>query len=487
MSRRHPLYDVPFPDGWELTTVDDLKAREPHSCVAGPFGSNISSKYFVPEGVPVIRGSNLRDDLTPFVPKGFVFVSEEQAKKYKAQHVTAGDLVFTCWGTVGQVGLIPEDGPFQEYIISNKQLKLRPDVKRAVPRFLFYYFAGPEMVKHILNRAIGAAVPGINLGILKSLEVALPPLPVQRRIASILGGYDDLIENNLRRIKILEEMAQSVYREWFVNFRFPGHEKHGPRPASNDACKPARPNTPGWHPSPLGPVPTRWETVPVVEAVELNPSTRVPREGLKPFVPMSGLSTDSMLIGEIEHREGNSGAKFRNGDTLFARITPCLENGKTGYVQFLPAPTDVAFGSTEYIVLRSRTLTPEWVYLMARSDEFRDHAIKSMSGATGRQRVQEACFKEYLIAQPPREVLNQFQGLVKPMFEMIHALAQKNTNLRQTRDFLLPKLISGEVAVTDADSIEEEHGATRHEMPVAKAAEASAAYISAPDKERQRQ
>jgi type I restriction enzyme S subunit len=152
-----------------------------------------------------------------------------------------------------------------------------------------------------------------------------------------------------------------------------------------------------------------------------------------------------MLIGNIEMRTGNSGSKFKNGDTLFARITPCLENGKTGFVQFLDSDDDVAFGSTEFIVLRSRTVTPEYVYLTARTDKFRDNAIKSMSGATGRQRVQERCFDEFLLAQPPTELLSAFSQQVCPMFDLIHLLANKNYNLRHTRDLLLPRLVSGEV------------------------------------------
>jgi type I restriction enzyme S subunit len=162
---------------------------------------------------------------------------------------------------------------------------------------------------------------------------------------------------------------------------------------------------------------------------------------------MGSVSGGSMLISDIEEREGNSGSKFRNGDTLFARITPCLENGKTGFVQFLPTADAVAFGSTEFIVLRSRTVCPEYVYLMARSDEFRDNAIKSMSGATGRQRVQPACFEKFLIAQPPRDVLERFHELANPIFRLIHNLSLRNANLCTTRDFLLPKLISGEVSV----------------------------------------
>jgi type I restriction enzyme S subunit len=157
-----------------------------------------------------------------------------------------------------------------------------------------------------------------------------------------------------------------------------------------------------------------------------------------------------MLITEIETRAGNSGSKFQNGDTLFARITPCLENGKTGYVQFLPSATSVAFGSTEFIVLRSRTLTPEFVYLLARSHEFRSLAIKSMSGATGRQRVQEQCFNDFQIVQPPRNLLETFSFIVAPCFRLIFRLHSQIENLRRTRDLLLPRLLSGQLNVQDS-------------------------------------
>jgi adenylate kinase len=138
--------------------------------------------------------------------------------------VRAGDLVFTCWGTIGQVGRIPDDGPYEQYVISNKQLKLRTDPAVADSKFVFYYVASKAGVEYIVRRSIGAAVPGINLGILKSIPIALPQIEVQTAIVSILSAYDDLIANNRRRIALLEQAARLLYREWFVHFRFPGHE-----------------------------------------------------------------------------------------------------------------------------------------------------------------------------------------------------------------------------------------------------------------------
>jgi len=295
------------------------------------------------------------------------------------------------------------------------------------PSFLYYSLRPRKQELLALGATTGVRTPIINKTTFSDLKVMVPPLPVQRRIAGILSGYDELIENSQRRIKILESMARGLYREWFVYFRFPGHENH-PRVAS-----------------PLGDIPEGWEVRSAPECIHINPRVAVPREGEKPFVPMGCLSNDSMLISDVEIRGGNSGAKFQNGDTLFARITPCLENGKTGYVQFLPTETAVGFGSTEFIVLRSRTLTPEFVYLLARSEEFRGVAIKSMSGATGRQRVQEQCFNDFQIVQSPRKVLESFSSIIAPSFQLIFRLHCQIQNLRRTRDLLLPRLLSGQV------------------------------------------
>ncbi len=361
-----------------------------------------------------------------------VLMSETEKEKYS---IKVGDLLFARQSLIasgaGKCSVVleaPELTTFESHII-----RVRLDHTKAEPLFYYYYFSSPAGKNSTQSLVMQVAAAGIRASELALLYVPCPPLPTQRKIAAILSAYDDLIENNMRRIAILEEMAQSLYREWFVYFRFPGYEK-------NRMVESA-----------LGMIPERWEVVKVSTAVHIDPSTRVPKEGEKPFVPMSSLVNDSMLIDNIELRVGNSGSKFKNGDTLFARITPCIENGKTGYVQFLPSDEDVAFGSTEFIVLRSKTLCPQYVYLLARSNDFRDNAIKSMSGASGRQRVQIACFDKFLIAQPDTGTLHKFEEQVSPLFRSIYILARKNTNLRRTRDLLLPKLISGEVDVEGLD------------------------------------
>ncbi len=272
-----------------------------------------------------------------------------------------GDLIVAMTeqgeGLLGSSAITPCSGLY----LHNQRLGLVQirDQSTADKQFLYYLFNSKPVRQQIRGSASGTKIRHTAPSRICEVKVRVPSLPIQRRIAGILSAYDDLIENNQRRIKILEKMARSLYREWFVHFRFPDHEKVK------------------MVPSPFGPIPHGWEVKSVLKCVEIKPRVAVPREGGNPFVPMSSLANDSMLITNIETRVGNNGTKFQNGDTLFARITPCLENGKTGFVQFLPNSHAVACGSTELIVLRSRTLTPEFVYLLARSEEFRGNAIKS--------------------------------------------------------------------------------------------------------------
>jgi type I restriction enzyme S subunit len=332
-----------------------------------------------------------------------------------------GDLVVCEGGEPGRCALWNDQVP---------NMKIQKALHRVRPhpcldsQYLLYWFLWAGQRNYFDQFFTGATIKHLPGEKLAMVEIDIPDLPTQRKLAGILSAYDDLIENNLRRIKILEEMAQSLYREWFVNFRFPGHK--AARFIESDI---------GW-------IPRGWEVKAMTEAVTVRPKVSIPKGGEIPFVTMGGLSENSMLITEVEQRESPTGSRFQNGDTLFARITPCLENGKTGFVEFLPNNEAAACGSTEFIVLRSKTLCPEYVYLMARSDPFRDNAIKSMSGATGRQRVRDECFEQFFLAQPPEELLSRFESTTRPQFELIHSLNRRNQNLRSTRDLLLPKLLS---------------------------------------------
>ncbi len=407
---------------WTTKRIGDLGR-----VVTGKTPSSSRPEFFGAE-YPFVTPTDMHDKR--FATTTERYLSENGAANQQTLLVPAGSVAVSCIGWQMGKSIITSRPSF-----TNQQLHSIIPSPNVDPLFLYYSLSTRREEFLSLGSAAGVRTPIINKSAFCGLTLSLPCHPLQLKIASILSAYDDLIENNTRRIAILEAMAQAIYREWFVRFRFPGHEQ----------VKMVD--------SPLGKIPVGWNVVKVEDAVFINPKTTVPKDGDKPFVSMGAVPHNTMLIdvAEVEMRTGNSGSKFKNNDTLFARITPCLENGKTAFVKFLPFDDDVAFGSTEFIVLRSRTLCPEFVYLLARSDPFRDNAIKSMSGATGRQRVQEKCFNSFFFAHPDKKTLSDFASLMQPLFENIFTVAKKNRNLRTTRDLLLPKLISGQVDVEDLD------------------------------------
>ena len=293
-------------------------------------------------------------------------------------------------------------------------------------RYLFYWFLWAGKRGALEQYFTGATIKHMPGQKLKSVIIDKPPIETQRRIADILSAYDDLIENNRKQIKLLEEVAQRLYKEWFVDLRFPGHE----RTKIVDG------------------VPEGWESCILDDVIEFDPKVRLDKDRIKQFVPMSALSTASMVLdmNEISETTSNSGSKFQNGDTLLARITPCLENGKTAFVHGLETD-EGAVGSTEYIVMRSKKLNPYMVYLLSRTNSFRQSAINSMSGSDGRQRVKADKLKALAYLLPPARLVHRFEKIVSPMFEMVFALNQQIFTATQARDRLLPKLMSGEVEV----------------------------------------
>jgi len=346
-------------------------------------------------------------------------IEDEDRKRFGLK---VGDIVVARTGaTVGYAKQVRDevDAVFASYLV-----RFRVDPEKAHPEFIGCLVESETYKKFVQSQIGGAAQPNASAPILGKFEFTLPTPATQRRVADILTAYNDLMENNRRRMALLEESARLLYREWFVRLRFPGHER-----TSTERDLPAG-----------------WMRVPAPQAIEINPSTKLSDEAEHWYVEMADLPTDSMVIQSAIKRDGRSGSKFRNGDTLLARITPCLENGKTGFVNFM-AEGETGRGSTEFIVLRSKTVTAEFVYCLARTYEFRVNAITSMVGSSGRQRVHESCFDEFMIVTPPKPILDQFSEIIVPIFHQIKLLHLQNQKLRTARDHLLPRLMSGELAV----------------------------------------
>jgi type I restriction enzyme, S subunit len=393
------------------------------------------SIFLTPLKNGLTRPSKVRGSGIPMINMGELFAHDRigsiemelvpvNDRELSSMLVEKGDLLFARQSLVlsgagkcsfVQAAEVPTT--FESHII-----RVRLNQVIANPLFFHYYFKSPSCgMTSIVTQGVQAGIRGSDL---KQLPVSLPPLDVQNRIAESIAQYDDLIENNRRRMELLEEAARQLYREWFVRLRFSGHE----------------------HTRITNGVPEGWERVSTPEAIEINPTTRLSDETEHWSVEMADLPTDGMVIQQATKRESRSGSKFRNGDTLFARITPCLENGKTAFVDFLENG-ETARGSTEFMVLRGKRVSPEYVYCLARTHDFRGNAIKSMIGSSGRQRVQESCFEKFLVLVPTSTLLTLFTDFARPQFRQVKTLHAQNQKLRAARDLLLPRLMSGEITV----------------------------------------
>jgi type I restriction enzyme S subunit len=251
-----------------------------------------------------------------------------------------------------------------------------------------------------------------------TLSIPLPPLPEQQAIAEALGALDDKIAANRKLVTTMESYLRAVFDRDLANSSQPLHT--------------------------------------LDELVELNPKRSAPT-GPAPVIPMQSLPTPGIVIPEFTRDEPKGGVRFTNDDTLLARITPCLENGKTAYVGCLD-DGEIGIGSTEYIVMRSKTPYPlQMSYFIATDPTFRAEAIRRMTGTSGRQRV-----KAQDIAEVPMhmasdtQVIGQFGELARSCFQHAESLSAESRTLAALRDTLLPALMDGTIRVKDAQTITEE-------------------------------
>lgn len=307
--------------------------------------------------------------------------------------------------------------------------------------------AAAAIIESRLNTTVQAT---LNLGDLSRLPIPLPPRAEREAITALLGALDDKIDLNRRMNETLEAMARATFKDWFVDF--------GPTRAKMEGrASYLAPEI--WAMFPLGldsdGTPVGWRSEQLSAIAELNPSEHLRKGTSAPYLDMAALPTAGPFSDAPVLRKFTSGMRFRNGDTLFARITPCLENGKTAFVQSLDDGV-VGWGSTEFIVLRAKSPVPTaYTYLLARDPTFRAYAIQSMTGTSGRQRVRTEAVAAYPVTSPGADVWAAFGHFVDPVFARILANGREAQTLASTRDLLLPKLMSGEIRIKDAEKVVE--------------------------------
>lgn len=358
-------------------------------------------------------------------------LSEEGRESQRNLLLPVNSVCVTCIASVGKMCMT--DRPS----FTNQQINsVIVDDTRHDPFFAYYLLQ--TRVEHLKSIAGGAATPIINKTAFSEIEVSVPPLPVQRRIAGILSAYDELMENSQRRIRLLEAMASALYREWFVQFRFPGHEKH-PRVAS-----------------PLGDIPQGWEVCALGDFVQFKSG----------FAFRSGTFTAEGEHRLVTIRNVQDGAFYPESDSRMSELPPnlppycVLKDGDillslTGNVGRVCLVYDGPFLLNQRVSKLASVEAFDWAmtYCMFREPEMRVK-LEQLSNGVAQQNLSPVLAAKMEFARPPRELRQRFAAVAEPMVRRIVQLYTTIQNLRQTRDLLLPRLLSGQVVLTAATNQE---------------------------------
>ena len=393
----------------------------------GCYGIGASAVPYNPALHTYLRITDINDDGT-LNKSGLMSVNDENADAYILH---PNDIVFARTGnSTGRSYFY--DGSDGELVYAGFLIKFSLDNKKVNPRILKYYTHSKPYYDWVKSFDTGGTRGNINAKTYGNMPIVLPPRSVQDKIVSILKSLDDKIEVNRRINENLEQLAQALFKSWFVDFE---PFKDGEFVESE-----------------LGMIPKGWRVGSLNEVAYINPPRTLKKGQNALYLDMKNMPTSGSFPSNWDFKEYTGGMKFQNQDTLMARITPCLENGKVAYINFLHKD-EVAFGSTEYIVMTAKDgFIPELLYFLCRDDAFKGYATKNMNGSSGRQRVSGETIGNYIIAIPPKNVINSISDYYNGIMDYIRKNGVESRCLAELRDTLLPRLMSGELKVNEIEN-----------------------------------
>ena len=366
-------------------------------------------KTSVPEywggDIPWLSVKDFNNDFR-YVYKTEKTITEEGLKNSSTKMFYRDDSIISARGTVGEMAMIPFPMAFNQSCYGLR-------AKRNIVDPTFLYYLVKYNVRILQKNTHGSVFDTITRDTFSGIDIDIPPIDAQRKIAGILRDLDDKIELNMKLNENLQQQAFALFDQLMLE-------------SGDSKCL-------------------------VSDVAYLNPKRQLSKNQVARCIDMSQLSTSGAFPSGWDMKPFNGGMRFINGDTLLARITPCLENGKTAYIDFLDKK-EVAFGSTEYIVLAPREgVPPEYLYCLARYPAFVDYAVKNMNGSSGRQRVSADTIGKFVMNHPSEDALRNFGDIATALFMKMRYNSFENLRLVSLRDAILPRLMSGELDVSGLD------------------------------------
>ncbi|EOW9327115.1 TPA: restriction endonuclease subunit S [Vibrio cholerae] len=465
---------------WSETTLGDI-ALGTDGAVDGPFGSNLPASAYTENGYPIIRGSNLTVGLDDFKDHEFVYVPEEVFQRLSRSECKAGDIIFTKKGTLGQTGLIRSEHRFDRYLLSSNQMRLRVDPSKALPEYVYYCVSSQKAINKLIKDSECTGVPKINLAYLKSFPISLPDLGTQKSIVDVLGALNKKITLNRQINQTLEQMAQTLFKSWFVDFdpvmdnaldagnpipdelqhraeaRKTVRESEGFKPLPDDVRQlfpdAFEESELGWVPKGGG-VSTAGDEFTVKGGS--TPSTKNAEfweDGDIHWTSPKDLSGKAeKIMLDTERKITAAGLKKITSGLLPENSVLMSSRAPIGYLALAKIPVAINQG---YIAIPSTTrLSQEYVlyWLDSSIDE-----IKGIAGGTTFAEISKHTFKSIKMIVPDSKVTDIFSNLAKGYLDKITLNVKEVATLTKLRDTLLPKLISGELRLDEIElAVEEE-------------------------------
>ncbi|HTV48311.1 MAG TPA: restriction endonuclease subunit S [Phycisphaerae bacterium] len=405
-------------DEWKKARIEEVAEK----VGMGPFGSSIKVETFVPKGIPVISGQHLHG--TRLEDKEYNFISLEHGEKLKNANVFRGDIIFTHAGNIGQAAYIPETSKYERYIISQRQFYMRCDKTKVLPGFVTRYFKTAEGRHKLLANASSVGVPSLArpVSYLRTIEIPIPPLHEQKTITKIFDAFDDKIELNRRMNQTLEAIAQAIFKSWFI-----------------DAIQSG--------------LPKGWRKGPILELAKLM-SGGTPKTNRKEYWDGDILWASAKDVSQCgqtflvttERTITTKGLDESTTQMIPAFCTVVVARGATTGRMILFG-RNMAMNQTCY-ALATTTGTPFALYCMIRHEM--SDLVQSAHGSVF-DTITTSTFASQNIALPPKELLQQFEQTVTALFQRALTNTEESRTLATLRDTLLPKLISGELRVKDAE------------------------------------
>lgn len=391
------------------------------SIQTGPFGSQLHQSDYSEVGTPVVMPKDMIDGTIE--ESNIARVSEAHVNRLSRHKVMSGDILYSRRGDVGRCAIITEREA--GWLCGTGCLKVQLDRSKVVPTFVFYILKRKDSVGWIENHAVGATMPNLNTEILKKLPITLPPLLEQRRIASILSAYDNLIENNTRRIRLLEQMAENIYKEWFVRFRFPGHE--------NAEFENGLPK--GW---------TKVASSTVIDVMS-GGTPKTDRDefynGQIPFFTPKDANDSIFVYNTLTYitEEGlaHCNSQYYPVDTLMVTA-----RGTVGKLSLLAVP--MAMNQSCFALKFKDNQNPYYLYYAMKNEVAR---LKKMANGGVFDTIIIKTFDHISLVIPTDDMFRAFNRTITPIFGQIQHLERQNHLLARQRDLLLPRLMSGKLEV----------------------------------------